>query len=78
MRQVIGDYIENELLSGTKLESDDQELLVSGLVDSLGVMKLISFIGKELDIRVPPADVKLRNFATINAIVDYLETKRTP
>lgn len=76
MKQAIRDFIVTELLSGQALE-DDQELLLSGLVDSLGVMKLVSFIDKELGVRVPHADIKLRNFATINAISDYLQTKQT-
>ena len=75
MRQAIREFIETELLSGTTLQ-EDQELLISGLVDSLGVMKLVAFIDKELGIRVPHADIKLRNFATIDAIATYLEAKQ--
>lgn len=75
MRQAISEFIETELLSGKKLEADE-ELLLSGLVDSLGVMKLVSFIDKELGVRVPHADIKLRNFATIDAIVSYLDTNQ--
>ncbi len=75
MKQTIRDFIETDLLSGQKLE-DDQELLLSGMVDSLGVMKLVSFIDKDLGIRVPHSDIKLRNFATIDAIANYLETKQ--
>lgn len=75
MRQSLHEFIKNELLSGQELE-DDQELLLSGYVDSLGVMKLVSFIDKELGIRVPHAEIKLSNFSTINAIVEYLQTKQ--
>ena len=42
--------------SQTKLEPDD-ELLEDGLVDSLGVMRLISFIESEFGYAVPPEDV---------------------
>lgn len=75
MRQAIKDFIATELLSGQTL-ADDDELLLSGMVDSLGVMKLIAFIDKELGIKVPHADIKLRNFSTIDALVSYLETKQ--
>jgi acyl carrier protein len=75
MRQAIRAFIVTELLSGTDV-TDDQELLVSGLVDSLGVMRLVAFIDKDLGIRVPHADIKLRNFATIDAITGYLEVKQ--
>lgn len=75
MKQTIHKFIEADLLSGQKID-EDQELLLSGLVDSLGVMKLIAFIDKDLGIRVPHSDIKLRNFATINAITEYLQTKQ--
>lgn len=54
----------------------DDDLLLSGLVDSLGVVRLITFIEQELHIEVPPSDVTIENFATVNAIAVYLETKQ--
>lgn len=76
MRQTIQKFIESELLSGVTIDGD-QELLVSGMLDSLGVMRLVSFIDNKLGIRVPPGDVKLRNFATLDAIVEYLDAKHS-
>ncbi|MFK7959647.1 MAG: acyl carrier protein [Phycisphaerales bacterium] len=70
-------YVRDELLGGkgpTDLEAGD-DLLGSGLVDSLGVMRLIGFIEQRLGVTVPPADVTIDHFMTVERIVDYLESR---
>jgi acyl carrier protein len=54
---------------------DDEDLLLSGLVDSLGVIRLITFVKEEMRIHVPPGDVTLENFGTIGAMTEYLSTR---
>jgi acyl carrier protein len=67
-------FVETDLLSGGSIATDD-ELLLSGLVDSLGVMRLVGFIETTFGVQVPARDMKLKNFRTIAAIVGYLEAK---
>jgi acyl carrier protein len=50
----------------------DDDLLGSGLLDSLSVMALVSFIEQEWKISVPPEDVLIENFGSIAAIDSYL------
>ena len=73
-KQKIKDFILDELLNGQKQDQlgDDQDLLISGLVDSLGVVRLINFIEQNLDADVPPEDVTLENFQTVEKIASYL------
>lgn len=52
--------------------ANDEDLLLSGLVDSLGVVRLIAFIEEEQDISIPAGDVTIENFGTIEAMVAYL------
>lgn len=71
-------YVRDELLGGkgpADLEAGD-DLLGSGLVDSLGVMRLIGYIEQRLGISVPPGDVTIDHFMTVERIVDYLESRR--
>lgn len=71
-------FILSDLLLGQTAEiKDDEDLLLSGLVDSLGVVRLVAFIESELHITVPPEDVVLENFQTINAIAEYLHQRQT-
>lgn len=74
MKPGVRSYIIDELLSG-KTVADDEELLVSGLVDSIGVMRLVAYLEQQYTIAVPPQDVTIEHFATIEAIVSYLQER---
>lgn len=78
-KQTLKDFISQELLDGNKLDriADDQDLLLSGLVDSLGVVRMINFIEQTMDVVIPPQDVTLENFQTVDNIVRYLQ-QRSP
>ena len=72
----IKSFIETDLLSGRRIESGEN-LLLSGLVDSLGVMRLVAFIESRFGFKVPAGDVKLANFETLEAIVGYVAARTT-
>lgn len=50
----------------------DDDLLTSGLIDSLGVMRLVGFIQDEFAIEVSPEDVTIENFLTLATITRYI------
>jgi acyl carrier protein len=54
---------------------DDEDLLLSGLVDSLGVVRLIAFLEEQTSVNIPPGEVTIENFGTVSAMVNYLGTK---
>ncbi|MGB7337422.1 MAG: acyl carrier protein [Phototrophicaceae bacterium] len=67
-------YVQDELL-----EDDDEQidattdLIMGGVIDSLDIVHLITFVQNEFDIRIPPMDVTVENFSTIAAITDYIQ-----
>ena len=65
-------FICETLLAGEHV-NDTDELLISGLLDSLEVMTLVSFIEETFDLYSPFSDVLIENFETINAISGYLQ-----
>jgi acyl carrier protein len=66
-------FILKELLMGRVASlADDDELLLSGLVDSLGAVRLITFIETELNAKIPPEDVIIENFQSVDAMAAYL------
>ena len=71
-------YIQERLLNGSKevTVSPEADLLSSGLVDSIGMMQLIGFIENEFDVKVPPEDMIIENFLTIDAISSYIERRK--
>ena len=68
------DYIVDTLLAGQKV-SDDDELLISGQLDSLAVMSLVSFVETTYALSVPFSDVLIENFESIDAIAVYLKRR---
>jgi hypothetical protein len=76
-RSVLKTFIETELLSGAGGVplGYGEDLLLSGLVNSLGVMRLVSFTQERFGVQIPPEDVVIEHFQTIDAIARYLEAR---
>ena len=49
----------------------DTDLLLTGAVDSLGVIRITQWLEDTCGIEVDPADVVLENFQTVDAMVAY-------
>lgn len=54
----------------------DTDLLLSGTVDSLGVVRIVHWLEERCALVVDPADVTLENFQTVAAIVGYVERRQ--
>lgn len=54
---------------------DTKALLASEIVDSLGIIKIITFIEEEFDIMVEDEDILPKNFQSISAIVNLVQQK---
>ena len=75
---VLSEFITTNLIQGqddVALTADDN-LLISGLIDSLGIIQLVKYVEKENDITITPGEITLKNFKTINAIVNFVEKKK--
>ncbi|MGO9376870.1 MAG: acyl carrier protein [Syntrophobacteraceae bacterium] len=53
----------------------DEDLLERGLIDSLGMMKLIVFIEETSGITVNDEEIIPDNFQTLNSMVKFIEQK---
>lgn len=60
--------------SATELDNDEN-LIDSGVVDSLGIMKLVAFLEKSFKVAVSDDEILLDNFETIDAIAGFLSSK---
>ena len=68
------EFVGEELLRGRKGDlSPDEDLLSTGIIDSLGILRLVSFIEERFGIQVPDEDVVYENFSSVKALVDYLQ-----
>lgn len=64
------DMIQTEITYGQPVEADT-DLLLTGLVDSLGVIRIVTWMEDHLEIEIDPIDVVLENFQTVGLMVDY-------
>jgi D-alanine--poly(phosphoribitol) ligase subunit 2 len=51
---------------------DDTGLFSGGLIDSLNVLALVSFVEAEIGREIPPADITIEHFDSIDRIVCYV------
>lgn len=66
-------YISSDVSSGSDTVTADTDLVTSGMVDSLGVMRIVDWIEQRLAIRIDPGDVVIEHFESVGKIVEYLE-----
>jgi acyl carrier protein len=53
----------------------DEDLLEQGIIDSLGIMKLILFMEETYGIAIADEEIVPENFQTINMMVRFVEQK---
>ncbi len=71
------EYITKELSVGrSKQVLPSDNLLETGVLDSLGLMQLVVFIEEKLGVKVPDEDVVIENFTSVDALTAYLERAR--
>ena len=51
----------------------DENLFTSGVVDSVGIMRLIAHLESSLAVKIPPQDLVPQNFRTVQVMASYLE-----
>jgi acyl carrier protein len=52
----------------------DQDLLIeSGIIDSLGIMTLLTFLEEKFSIQIPGEDLMPENFSSISSITTLIE-----
>lgn len=54
---------------------EDAPLIESGIVDSLGIMKLLQYLEDEFSIRIGDDELRPENFETLGRIVSLVEQK---
>lgn len=66
----------NLLKSRDKVDLKDTDSLIEkGIIDSLGIMKLIVYLEKEFDVKITDAELTPENFENIETISRLVESK---
>ncbi len=74
LRESITGFIKNEFLDGNEEEaiSDDLDLIKSGIVDSLGILRIVVFLEEEMNIIIEPEQMVPKNLSSIGAILNMV------
>ncbi|HKK32643.1 MAG TPA: acyl carrier protein [Desulfomicrobiaceae bacterium] len=71
-------FIEENFLFGDKIHvSQEQSLTKNNVIDSTGILEIISFIEHSYNISVHDEDIVPENFDSIQSITQYINTKKT-
>ncbi len=75
MQKQLKKFIETTVLNHTRAIDIDDELLISGLLDSMSVMRVVTFIQQEFQISVPAHDITIEHFSSLRNIDQYLQSR---
>ena len=67
--------VRDEVATGDEPVESSTDLLLTGLVDSLGVVVIVEWIEADLGISIDPGDVVLEHFQTVDAMLAYLRAR---
>lgn len=68
-------FIERELLNSEIAVDRDADLLSGDLLDSVGALRLASFVAEEFGLTVEPKDFVVENFRSIAILTEFVERK---
>jgi acyl carrier protein len=72
------DFIRQEILHGRAVSlGPEEDLLTAGVIDSLGILRMVAFIEEQFGLRVPDEDVVFENFQSIGAMAAYVTQRKT-
>lgn len=71
---IISEYIQREFTKGRNSAVDcSEDLLSSGILDSLAILQLVSFVEQRFNCSIPVEDIVYENFCSVDAIAGYLQ-----
>jgi len=72
----IRDFVVTNFLFGKGEDlSDDESLLENGVIDSTGVLELVSYLQERFDMRIEDDEIVPANLDSIHNLVDYVSRK---
>jgi len=70
----VKDFLKKEMFrkKGNDEIGDDMNLLESGIIDSLGLIRLIEYLENTFSLNIPDEEVLAENFESMSAIIALL------
>jgi len=76
-REKITRFINNEFLDNSESENipDDLDLIEAGIIDSLGILRIVVFLEEELNVVIEPEQMVPKNMSSIGAILRLVDSE---
>ena len=74
---VIRAFLADELRLDIGSLDRDSELVSTGIVDSMDLVRLATHLERRFDVSIPDAEIDVERFGTIARIVAYVETLKS-
>jgi acyl carrier protein len=72
-------FIRSELIYDDEKDFDENTNLIDrGIIDSMSLVRLISFIEENYEIQVQDEDIVPENFSSLNKISSFIAERRKP
>ncbi len=75
MKDAVRKFIIDTFMYGEGNLNDDDALFDSGILDSLGLIKMLTFIEEKFNVSIDMSDITMDKFATVNDIVATINEK---
>lgn len=75
IRQWVAETAERK---GVEFTSDDESLTANGVIDSLAIFRLVSFLEETFQLRVADEEIVNDNFKSVNDIDRFVTSKLAP
>ncbi|OGO23642.1 MAG: hypothetical protein A2144_01415 [Chloroflexi bacterium RBG_16_50_9] len=70
-------FIVTRLMRGkdSQVLTDDVSLFETGIIDSLGLLEMVSFLEERFKVRVEDEELIPENFETVSKLINFVESK---
>jgi acyl carrier protein len=68
-------FVQEGTVRGEAVVTPDTDIIAEGLVDSVGIFKLIAFVEESFTVTIQPNEVLLENFQTLRALRNLIVKK---
>lgn len=73
---VLKEFIRERMMNNPNGELDESEnLLAAGIIDSLGILQLVTFIEAKFGIEIPDEDVTIKNSHSLESMTAYVASR---
>jgi len=78
VRDAVVSFIRDELSYGQdEALGDEVDLIATGVLDSLNLLRLVSFLEKKFKLTVDDEDLAPQNFKSLKAISEYVANQKS-